>query len=478
MPVASLPRMASGTRAVRDCSDTFIESLPWLGGDGSDRAASAERRAEQICVANEGVLHELGVRAAPGRRNGKAGLNISSSTRVGAIPLLSPVTGRPDFGLVVEPRFSWRSAGDMLAGTGFRILPEFLPLPDLPQSEQRVPPWVLSSVVLARMRSLLHSLKREFVMVDADLRTVRGHVDWDAYARLRFAVGRAADVPCRFPDLRDDSRLRSAIHWVVLRHREALLGQVSAGLVVRRLLELCEVLLVQLRNSPPSLPDRRTRNGWASIAINARVFREGIQALGWTVEERGLAGLSDLSGLAWRMDMEVFFEAWVEAIAEHASRRLGARFRCGRRNETRVPLDWEPTSSGSQRALIPDVVIERDDLVIVIDAKYKRHAEDIERLGWGRASDVLREQHRDDVLQALAYSTLFNSPRVVACLVYPATLERWRELPDHRRRAMRAKVRSGDRQVELALLPVPLSGDCEQLSLMLEPLFKGFSTDA
>jgi len=142
MPVASLPRMASGTRAVRDCSDTFIESLPWLGGDGSDRAASAERRAEQICVANEGVLHELGVRAAPGRRNGKAGLNISTSTRVGAIPLLSPVTGRPDFGLVVEPRFSWRSAGDMLAGTGFRILPEFLPLPDLPQSEQRVPPWV------------------------------------------------------------------------------------------------------------------------------------------------------------------------------------------------------------------------------------------------------------------------------------------------------------------------------------------------
>src|SRR5690242_13836324 len=99
------------------------------------------------------------------------------------------------------------------------------------------------------------------------------------------------------------------------------------------------------------------------------------------------------------MDMEAFFEAWVEAIADHVSRRVGAQLRTGRRDQTRVPLDWHPPSIGSQRSLLPDIVIERKDVVVVIDAKYKRHAEEIERLGWHDVDADLREQHRNDVLQ-------------------------------------------------------------------------------
>jgi len=40
------------------------------------------------------------------------------------------------------------------------------------------------------------------------------------------------------------------------------------------------------------------------------VFLEGVQAIDWTVEERGLAGLRDLEGIPWTMLMEQFFEAW------------------------------------------------------------------------------------------------------------------------------------------------------------------------
>ena len=41
------------------------------------------------------------------------------------------------------------------------------------------------------------------------------------------------------------------------------------------------------------------------------------------------------------MDMDTFFEAWVEAIAAHAAARTGTRIRVGRKEETRVPLDWQ-----------------------------------------------------------------------------------------------------------------------------------------
>lgn len=166
--------------------------------------------------------------------------------------------------------------------------------------------------------------------------------------------------------------------------------------------------------------------------------------------------------------MEVFFEAWVEAIADHVARRVGADLRVGRRDQTRVPMDWVPPSLGSQRSLVPDVVLARDDVVIVIDAKYKRHAEEIERLGWHDVDPSVREEHRNDVLQALAYSTLFDAPRVVACLAYPAAPAAWEALRERGRVTSRARVRTGSRNVEMALLAVPLSGRVESAAKIIE----------
>ncbi len=452
---AAPTRIVSGTRAVVDSTVTVVPAVPWLATD----AQAAEQRAEQLLRANEGMLRELGVAATTTRTGSTPALRIETSTRVGAVPLCSPVTGRPDFGLLVEPRFSWRSAGDMLAGTGFRVVPRLLALPDLPQCERRVPPWVLSSVVLPRLRALLDAMQRRFVLAECDLRAPRGRVDWTRYAAQRFAHGRALDVPCTFPDLRDDERLRDAIAWVVRRHRDALLAQSAAGAVVRQLLAVCDVLLSRLRGAVARAPDATARRSWAQRTMAPQVFREGLQAIEWTVDERGLAGITDLAGLPWRMDMEQFFEAWVEAIAETAARATGASLRVGRRDETRVPLDWTPAHSGSQRALVPDVVLTHGDATLVLDAKYKRHALEIERLGWSGTPETLREQHRNDVLQALAYSTLFDAPRVVACLVYPADAETYPRLVERGRTLSRATVRSGARAVELALLAVPLSGD-------------------
>jgi hypothetical protein len=465
-------RVVSGTRAVPDCTQTFVRVLDWLGGEGRNPSDAAEKRADALLVANRGILRDFGVNAAVARRHNEPGLVLQTSTRIGAIPLLSPVSGRPDFGLVVEPRFSWSSAGEMLAATGFKVVPELLPLPELPQSERRVPPWVLSSIVLPRLRRLLKAMQRRFVITEDDLRAPRGAVRWDTYVSQRVPHGRALDVPCRYPDLRNDEELRSAIHWVTRRHRESLLSQAAAGMVVRQLLLLCDELLALLAGSSPRVPGPNLRTRWHRIPISTKVFREGLQAIDWTLDERGLAGLSDLAGLSWCMDMEVFFEAWAETIVEHAARRTACRVRAGRREETRVPLDWQPRASGSQRSLLPDVVMERDDVVVVLDAKYKRHAEQIERLGWHDVDQQVREEHRGDVLQALAYSTLFEAPRIVACLAYPAGPDAWHRLVQRGRHVSRARVRSGRRRVELALMAIPLSGDIAGAAKEVEQLVR------
>lgn len=466
-------RLETGTRLVLDSSTSFIAARDWLGGAGADARANAERRAEDLVRGNRGLLESMRLRVNVGRIRGEPGLQIESGARVGAIPLRSPVTGRPDFGLVVAPRFAWTGVGDLLASTGFRVLPELLPLDELPQSERHVPPWVLASVVLHRLQRLLEVTARRFDIIEEDRRAPRGAVDWETYAMKRLPSGQALAVPCRYPDLRDDEELRAAIHWTVRRQRESLLSAPEGGRVVRELVALCERLIARLSGTPPKPPTLQLRQSWQQQPFKARAFIEGIDAIDWTLDERGLAGLSDLAGLSWRLDMEVFFEAWVETIASWTAGRVGATLRSGRSEETRVALDWRPRYAGSQRSLVPDVVIEHPDVVVVLDAKYKQHAADIRRLGWMETTERVREQHRADLLQVLAYSTLFEAQRVVTLLVYPCSTDEWNDLASRNRLLSMARLRTYPRNVEVGLLAVPLGGDFEGAGRVLEQVIRG-----
>lgn len=429
----------------------------WLGDAG--RGPALERYAESLLTTNAGVLRALGVEAEPSRRGGVAGLSVRTSTRVGAIPLRSPATGRADFGLVVSPRFSWLSIGEALGVAGFRVTPELLPLPTLPQSERAVPPWVLASVVLARVEALLQSMTRRFVVTRAILPAPRGQVDVGRWAVEGLARGRPLAVPCAFPDLRDDERLRAAIHWVVRRQVEGLRAAAAVGSTntLRPLLDRCERILTAVAGTPALRPGSANRERWSRDPLRSQVFRDGLEAIGWTADETGLAGLAETTGLAWRLDMERFLEAWVESLADGVSRRIGARLRAGRTEATRVPLNWEPRGGGGLQSLLPDLVLARSDRTIVIDAKYKPHGEALGAGGRAALRDDERVIHRDDVLQALAYSSLFATARVTAVLAYPCRLERWKSLCERGRTHARTVVSvAAGRRVELVVCALPL----------------------
>src|SRR5438552_19156071 len=108
-PVAA--RVVSGTRAVPDSTESFVGAAKWLGGEGDDPRSAAEKRAEALLVSNRGLLQDFGVSAVVTRRGGEPGSMLQTSTRIGAIPAPSTVSGRPGVGPVAETRFSRRSAG-------------------------------------------------------------------------------------------------------------------------------------------------------------------------------------------------------------------------------------------------------------------------------------------------------------------------------------------------------------------------------
>jgi 5-methylcytosine-specific restriction endonuclease McrBC regulatory subunit McrC len=167
------------------------------------------------------------------------------------------------------------------------------------------------------------------------------------------------------------------------------------------------------------------------------------------------------------MPMAQFFEAWVETVFCTVARRTGGQLKVGRKQETTHPLNWDPPYLGSQKSLVPDIWLEFDSATLIVDAKYKRHWEELQQHSWAHLEEELREQHRGDLLQVLAYANLARTPKVIACLAYPCSPQSWQSLRDRGRLIHRAGLTLGARSLTLWLVAVPMATAVDRIAAPL-----------
>lgn len=138
--------------------------------------------------------------------------------------------------------------------------------------------------------------------------------------------------------------------------------------------------------------------------------------------------------------------------------------RFGRNNETVVPISWESVRYGTQKSLRPDFVIERNDEIIVVDAKCKGYWYDMTYNQWQQTDIKTQEEYRADLLQVLAYLTCFSSWRLKVCLVYPCESTLYESLCKKDSLERCASVYSGTRKIEMLLTAIPMRGDINAVS--------------
>ena len=81
--------------------------------------------------------------------------------------------------------------------------------------------------------------------------------------------------------------------------------------------------------------------------------------------------------------------------------------------------------------------------------KYKDHLGRLQREGWNGLNEKLRESHRADLHQALAYALLADKPQVDTFLVYP------RPADSADQAFAVANLTTGDRNVRVILAAIP-----------------------
>ena len=139
----------------------------------------------------------------------------------------------------------------------------------------------------------------------------------------------------------------------------------------------------------------------------------------------------------------------------------------GRKRETTTPLVWEPPYLGSQKSLVPDMIMELEGHTFLFDAKYKRHWEEFQGRSWGEIEEQVREAHRQDLLQVLAYGNVSDARFQVCCLVYPCSQATWESLRSRGRLFHKAEIPSRSRRTQVWLTAVPMSARTEQVAAPL-----------
>lgn len=455
--IAQIPTPQPLLHAVDNGPPLCVDPKPYIVG-GRDPGWGPH--LEGFLARNQEALSAIG--AQPLVVAGRDGmrLEIKPGHAAGAIPLHSPVTGQVAGGLVVSPRFGWPGVGRVLAATGWGSGPQFLAHPLVPGSGREVPSWVLAGPVLQRLNDLLSHLKSGYQECTEVRSHPRGQIQWPAYIANKMATGRWHHLPCKFSELGTDARLRQTIRWTLERIRHDL--SVAGGSDPMAL--LLAALTAQLLDQVADVSSRRPYRGELERNLSAGpltsvVLREGLRAIGWIVDERGLGGGRSSDGLAWVLPLETLWERFVEKFARAEASLSGGRVKVGRLGETTVPLPWDHRSHRAIGHLIPDIVVENRNGIEIIDAKYKAHFADLDVAGWNAFTEDAKESLRADVHQILAYTAVSGDvENVTATLVYPVSGGLYDELYMRSQHIVSASIPVGTRLKQLRLRALPFSG--------------------
>ena len=384
-------------------------------------------------------------------------LELQPGLRAGAIPLRSAVTGLVAGGIVVNPRFGWPGVGQVLSATGWGSGPEFLSLPLVPGSGREVPAWVLAGPVLRRLKELLANLRPGYVERNEVRSHPRGQIQWQTYLTRQLPSGRWHHLPCRFSEIDTDSRLRQAVRWTLERlHFD--LGAVGGGdQIALSLIGQIILLLEQVIDVPARRPLRgELERDMGGGSMTSLALLEGLRAMSWIVDERGLGGGRTSDGLAWTLPLEQLWERYVESLLRAEAGRTGGRVRVGRSGETVVPLAWDDPSHRALGHLVPDFVVHRPDGIEIVDAKYKSHFADLDANRWSALAEETQASMRADLHQVLAYAaTAGSSDKIRATLSYPVRRNLYEDLEQRDRAETKALISVGSRQITLSMKAVP-----------------------
>jgi hypothetical protein len=329
-----------------------------------------------------------------------------TSRFIGAVPLRAPDNGKQIGDFVVTPRFVGRDLFEdyieILDLLGSEISPEVVESLPLVSGRNFRPPFYLEAVkFVVSLERLLKQQWRKFDCSEVTHLEPVGQINWKKYTQLEYKPEHKLRFPVR-------KNLLSEIH------REY--GE------IRYAFDICNKEL-----SSPSTPVRvRTAFRPRLSFIERRLYlhkpiptdvinikaSDSPSVKECKIQANRILTRELADSTAWRVDFNDVFEKFVQHIFGEFARSIGGKLSAN----PRIRAQGSRFFSWELRQLEPDAVLRTDELVVVIDAKYKSHL-----YNKFESSELLKDDFRRDLHQIMAYTSFTGTDQKLAVICYPSS---------------------------------------------------------
>ena len=332
-------------------------------------------------------------------------LAFRSSSFIGSIPLRASDTGKQIGDFVVMPRFIGRDRFEeyieILNILGTEISPEVIDSLPLVSGKNFRPPLYLEAVkFIASLEKLTIRPWRKFDNVEKFTSQPFGQVNWTKYINNEYKVENRLTFPVKSNVLSEFHIEYSEIRFVFDICKSELLSAKTPQRLKNILRNKLNFLTERLYYHKPKTTTKIAIRSSDNLVIN--FCKE---------QANKILNFNLVDSTAWRVDFSDVFEKFIQHIFKEAAKETGGRLYSNLKfhSKTSRHYSWE------LKHIEPDAIFENENLLVFIDAKYKSNL-----YNKFDKSELLKEDHRHDLHQIMAYSSFSKTELKHGFLCYPS----------------------------------------------------------
>lgn len=367
---------------------------------GIDTRKDAERHLIEFININSPVFKFLGITPQLSHdMNGASAIQFTTSKYAGCVPLLSPGTGMPYGELIVEGLYG-ENLSELISVIKEDLKIEYDERFQINTVNTVKPPLYLEcQKFVDKYIEAKRYRWRKFKNVEMTQLFPNASTRWDKYAVRDIDPWSALKYPNRNNILTCDHEEWNALTYILhlsiieimkpstpLRSKAPYLTKISLLSKQYYVNRLKPVTSIPIRTSDPAII-------------------KGTKEIGMRILQNNVS-----SKRAWRIDYSEFFERYVQYVLKLVAGLKGARLE----NNKKYRISGDKTA-WTLSYLEPDAVMYKDGVQYIIDAKYKSHMYNVNRMG-----EELKDTFREDFHQVLAYSSFGGNIQKYVMLIYPS----------------------------------------------------------
>ncbi len=354
---------------------------------------------------NSEQLKFLGVKPYISGTDQNTSLAFRSSGFIGSIPLRASDTGKQIGDFVVIPRFTGRDRFEdyieILNLLGTEISPEVIDSLPLASGRNFRPPLYLEAVkFITSLEKLAISPWRKFNNVEKVSGQPSGQVNWTKYINNEYKIENRLKFPVKTNYLSELHSEYAEIRYVFDICKLELLSASTPLRIKNTLRSKLSFLEERLYYHQPKVSNRIEIK--SSDSPTVKICKE---------QANKVLNFNLVESTAWRVDFSDVFEKFVQFIFKEVAKETGGRLYSNFKFHSRTSKHY----SWELKHIEPDAIFQKEKVLVFIDGKYKSNL-----YNKFSQSDVLKDDHRHDLHQILAYSSFSKADYKYGFLCYPS----------------------------------------------------------